>query len=216
MLKRQIEIADYSRWLIERGNERPGRFVFLTLTFDRARKFYFLGRHGADEGPGHSELAGRMAMMMPKADANRALIADLERFYCLMLRALFGRRYARRFDLQPFAIGALDEPCQKRPEKRSALSRKVGEIFDHAHFILHLPDVEVRGQILPDLFEGLLHDGSLSRLWRGLNPSGEVHASAVFNLAGALDYALKAAKRKEVPLDEILIWPAGVPRRHTR
>lgn len=212
MLKRQIEIADYSRWLIERGNKQPGRFVFLTLTFDRARKFYSLGVHGADERPGHSELAGGMAMMMAKADAKRALIADLERFYCMMLRALLGRRYARRFDLQPFAIGALDEPCYKRPDKRSALSRKVGEVFDHAHFILHIRDVEVRGQRLPDLFEALLRDGSLSRRWRRLNPEGEVHASEIFDLAGALDYGLKAAKRQNVPSDEVLIWPAAVPR----
>jgi hypothetical protein len=213
MFKRQIGIADYSRWLIERGNERPGRFVFLTLTFDRARKFYSLGGHGADEVPGHSELAGGTAMIMPKGDATRALIADLERFYCMMLRALLGRRYARRFDLQPFAIGALDEPCYKRPDKRSALSRKVGEVFDHAHFILHIPDVEVRGRRLPDLFESLLRDGSLIRLWRRLNSEGEVHASGIFYLAGALDYSLKAAKRQNVPSDEILIWPVGVPRR---
>lgn len=153
---------------------------------------------------------------MPPLDAKAALIGDLEQFYCFLLRELFGSRYYRHFERQPLGLGALDEPRYKGTSKRSPLARHVGDKLDHAHFVLLLPEIELRGRSLVERFVELVETGRLQNLWRRLNPEGEIHASGVFNLPGALDYACKTAKIQAVPADELLLWPTAVPRRRSR
>ncbi|WP_156412292.1 hypothetical protein [Bosea sp. Root483D1] len=138
--------------------------------------------------PSRNEVRSGLALAMPASDAKVAFIGDLEQFYCFLLRELFGSRYYRHFERQPLGLGAVDEPRYKGASKRSPLARHVGDTFDHAHFVLLLPEIELRGRSLVERFVELVETGRLRDLWRRLNPEGEVHASGVFYLPGALDY----------------------------
>lgn len=208
-----IEFAD---WLQARARERPGRFVFLTLSFDRYRKYYLPQGSDPSSSPSRIDVRNGLAIAMPTSAGKSALVADLDQFYCFLLRALFGKRYSRHFKRQPVGIGALDEPRYKSARKRSSLSRAVGDIFDHAHFVLFLPEIVVRGGSLVSRFVDLTRNDQLQQFWRRLNPEGEVHISEAFELLGALDYAFKTAKLQAVPADELLLWPVAIPQRRQR
>lgn len=213
MSKDPLLLMEFADWLHMRALEQPGRFVFLTLTFDRYRKYYPLQSGDARASPNRHDVRSGLALPMPTAVARQALVADLEQFYRFLLRELFGKRYCRHFQHQPVGIGALDEPRYKGASKRSPLARHVGDAFDHAHFALLIPEIEMRGRSMVERFVELVQSGRLQCLWRRLNREGEVHVSGVFNLLGALDYACKTAKLQAVPADELLLWPTAIPRR---
>lgn len=200
------------KWLHERAAERRGRFVLLTLTFSRYCKFAYTVPSPTSFAPTRADVLAGLAQPMPQADARAALIKDLDRFCCFMMRALFGRRYSKRFASQPLAIGALDEPHYKGASQRSAHARKPGDRFEHAHFVLFLPDVPVARGSLIERFEELIQMGRLQEMWKKLNPTGELHVIDIFDLAGAVDYAFKSAKLAAVPADELMLWPAALPK----
>jgi len=213
MSKDPLLLVEFAEWLRMRALEQPGRFLFLTLTFDRYRKYYPLQSSDARASPNRNEVRSGLTLPMPAVDARQVLVADLDRFYCFLLRELFGKRYCRHFERQPVGIGALDEPRYKGASKRSPLARHVGDTFDHAHFALLIPEIEMRGRSMVERFIELVQSGRLQCLWRCLNREGEVHVSGVFDLLGALDYACKTAKLQAVPADELLLWPTAIPRR---
>ncbi len=136
-------------------------------------------------------------------------MADLDRFYAFVLRALLGARYAQNRCLQPIGVGALDEPRFKGVDKRSTPARRAPNVFDHAHIVLFVPDAMHRGRSTAGRFAEFGTDGTLQRLWRKLNPESEIHLISCYDRRGALDYGLKTAKLQDVPQDELLIWPVA-------
>lgn len=207
------EISQLATWLLRHGSALPGQFYFLTLTFDRYRSRYLMTGGDGDRTPTREEVIAGLTRPMPAAEIRQAYVSDLDHFYKLLLRVLLGSRYCKLPFLQPVAVGALDQPAYKRAEKCSLLSRRPGENFDHAHFVVFVRDAPLlrSGESLDGKFQLRLNDGTLERLWRRINAEGEIHVKQATDLFGALDYAAKTAKLSEAFHEHIMMWPLKSP-----
>lgn len=207
------EISQLTNWLLRRGGAQPGKFYFLTLTFDRYRSRYLV-TGGDDHIPTREDVMAGLTRPMPAIQTRQAYAADLDRFYTRLLRILLGSRYCKLGLLQPVAAGALDQPAYKRAEKCSLLSRRTGERFDHAHLVVFVADAPLprSEETVAGKFERFWNSGLLQQLWRETNPKGEVHLKLAADIYGALDYAAKTAKLSAAFHDHILMWPLRVPQ----
>lgn len=203
------EISQLATWLLRYGRDRRGTFYFLTLSFDRYRSRYLVTGGDNENTPTRAEVKAGLTRSLPPDEIRRAYVADLDRFYKALLRLLFGSRYCRRRSAQPRAVGALDQPVYKGAAKRSLLSRRAGEQFDHAHLVIFVEDAPLpRGGVSAnEKFELCYNDGTLQSLWRKTNAKGEVHLKHASDLFGALDYAAKTAKLSAAFHEHMVMWP---------
>lgn len=203
------EIGWLGGWLAQQVHSGPGRFYFMTLTFDRYRDRYPASLRPRDKSPTRDEVKAGHTVKMKPADASEALRGDVRRFYLRVVRKLLGRRYADRRWNQPVGIGAIDQPVYKSPAKRSALARRPGEVFSHAHIVLFVRDdlIQRSPPSLCEMLEQLYASQELLAMWRRFNPEGELHMQPATNVGGALDYATKTAKLSDAVNEHIVLLP---------
>lgn len=181
----------------------------LTLTFDRYDDRYIVGG-GCRIAPSRAEVLGGLTRKMPPSAALDRRQADIRRFYVRLCRPLLGRDWSATGDLQPRGIGWLDRPAYKGAKNRSPLTRRPGDVFQHAHIVLTVPTLTPLGRdtSINRRFEKLYADGTLGLIWRNFHTEGEVHIEPSWDPRGALDYSAKSAKRDGSFEDDMIILPA--------
>lgn len=196
-------------WIESRLCAQPGRLFLLTLRFDQRRMLYVVTGSDHPASPTKADVASGLTRQLPPADAKIMLWGDLDRFFRFLIRALLGRRYCKRRDLQPLGIGALDSPVFKGVDDSCAPARKSTNVLDHAHFVVSIPYAAYGGTCLVQRFERLVTDGTCARLWRRLNCEGEFHCEPIErDLRKVLAYTLKTANKEPIPADDLRFWPA--------
>lgn len=199
-----------AHWIESRLCAQPGRLFLLTLRFDQRRVLYVVTGSDHHASPTKADVAFGLTRQLPLADAKIMLWGDLDKFFRFLLRALFGKRYCKRLDLQPLGIGGLDSPVYKGVDKRSAAARRSTNVLDHAHFVISIPYAAYGDTCLVKRFERLVADGTCARLWRRLNCDGEFHCEPIErDLRKVLAYTLKTANKEPVPADDLRFWPAS-------
>jgi hypothetical protein len=201
------ELESYSRWITTKA--ATTKAFFMSVTFGVARDRYLINSHD-DRSPTRHEVASGLTRQMPLDQALEAQIGDVRRWYLRLLRELIGKRYGSYPELQPTAIGWLDEPALKHFDNDNVRRRLVGQKFPNGHFVMLVPDVmHPREGRMIDRFVRLYDDGTLDQLWRRFNPDGELHAMEAYDIPGAMDYAAKTAKRLSVYREHMIMLPFG-------
>ena len=200
---RQVE--HYSSWLIEKA--KVAKAFFVSVAFGVARDRYLVDAHD-DRAPTRIDVAAGLTRQMPIAQALEVQCGDVRRWYLRGLGELFGGKYKRHRQFHPTAIGWLDKPAPKRFTNDNARKRLPDQKFPNGHMVMLVPDVpDPRGGRLIDRFQRLADDQALDQLWRKLNPDGHLHVTEACDVAGALDYAAKTARRDPVYRDHMIMLP---------
>jgi hypothetical protein len=93
----------------------------------------------------------------------------------------------------------------------SGLARlRSADRFPHLHMVMvvdGLPTSGEAGELSTAAFERAYEEGALGVFWRQQNPAGELHMALAYDIAGALDYAAKTAKRDRDSAEHMILVP---------